>query len=75
MSVAVMLQGKEQWLARAPHITPSDFFKELCKKMCIHTPVANINNSENRIAAAVARENSEMLQHTYRQNIVTHFIR
>jgi hypothetical protein len=63
MSVATMLQEKEQRLAKPPHITPSDFFKKLCKKMCIHTPVANINDSENAIDAAIASENGEMLQH------------
>jgi hypothetical protein len=58
--------GPISWPARSPDITPCNFFLWGYVKDCVYrNPVADINDSKERIKAAIATVDVDMLQRTW----------
>jgi hypothetical protein len=58
--------GPISWPVRSPDITPCDFFLWGYVKGCVYqTLVANINDLKDRIKAAIATVDVDMLQRTW----------
>jgi hypothetical protein len=62
--------GPISWPAKSPGITPCDFFLwGYVKDGVYRTPVADINDLKDRIKAAVATVDVDMLQRTWSLDI------